>query len=203
MKLLHCTAVMASLLSCVPARSADPPVFDGEFLRLPRVDTPTQLGAFQEGVLRQNRDGTWSIVTLKTLNQALSPDEQRPTSLRNITWVEVVATTTPAMPVAVFLKVMGWEGRCPSGTPTKIYQRREGSQISINLSVGLRSGANCPAQVYDYRVTVPLDVYGLPAGTYTYTINNQYSGTFTLARENKYADDCDLSIVCPYIPIPR
>lgn len=48
-----------------------------------------------------------------------------------------------------------------------------------------------------YRTTVPLKVYGLPAGTYTYTVNGTASGTLTLSRDNKFAEDCPVNMKCP------
>lgn len=55
----------------------------------------------------------------------------------------------------------------------------------------------CPAMMYPYHYTVPLDVYGLAAGTYSYEVNGVKSGTFTLQQDNKFPEDCPLYLNCP------
>ena len=81
-----------------------------------------------------------------------------------------------------------------------MHQRRNGSEISVNLTRDNRSVGACPAMMYPYYLTVPLDVYGLPAGSYSFVINNEYRGTFTLERDNKFPDDCDAGQNCPLVP---
>jgi hypothetical protein len=48
------------------------------------------------------------------------------------------------------------------------------------------------------RITVPLDVYGLPMGTYTFSVNGVRRGMFTLQRNNRFAEDCWLTQGCPF-----
>jgi hypothetical protein len=50
----------------------------------------------------------------------------------------------------------------------------------------------------DFQVTIPLDVYGLSAGTYTYDVNG-VTGSFTLGSDNGFADDCKSSYL-PHCP---
>lgn len=198
MKVIQCAAVVATILFTAAAWSTDAPYFDGAVLTIPRVDTPGQVGKYQEGVLRPNADGTWSITSLRSVEpySALS-------NLYNNWRVQVVTTSVPAGPVSVYLRVRGADGGCPY-RPVRMHQRRKGSEISINLSRDNTSPGGglgvCPAMMYPYHLTVPLDVYGLPAGTYSFVINNEYRGTFTLERENKFPDDCDAGQNCPLVP---
>lgn len=188
MKILHtmCAGAGASLL-CLSAFSADPS-FDGQALLIPRVDTQSQIGAYQDGSLRLNANGTFTITGLKTLGQG------NLTKLDNIHSVQLVATSST--PASVYLKVKGSEGRCPSSEPLRVHQRRIGSRFEVSLSLEMPPSA-CPAMMYPYHYTVPLDVYGLAAGTYSYEVNGVKSGTFTLQQDNKFPEDCPLYLNCP------
>ena len=128
MKFIQCAPVVASLLFTAAVWSADAPYFDGAVLTIPRVDTPGQVGKYQEGVMRRNPDGTWSITSLRSTEpySALS-------NLYNNWRVQVVTTSVPAGPVSVYLRVRGLEGACPYW-PVRMHQRRKGSEISVNLS---------------------------------------------------------------------
>lgn len=148
---------------------------------------------YQDGILRPNPDGTWSITSVKSLEQGTL------SNLRNIGIVQVVSIAAPNAPVSVYLKIKGSEGRCPPWTPARIHQRRTGAQISVNISIDFPpSQGACPAMMYNYLITVPLDVYGLPAGTYSYDVNNEKAGTFTLERDNKFPEDCFYGMNCPW-----
>lgn len=190
MKIFACGIAMAALWAPAAGWSAESPSHEGPLLIIPRVDTPEQIGMYQDGVMRRNADGTWSITSLKWLGQGV-------TKMDNVAVADVVATTS--VPVAVYLKVLGAEGRCGNFKgPERIHQRRTGSHIDVTISMELEQqyGA-CPMAMRPYRVTVPLDVYGLPAGTYTFTVNGAKSGTFTLQQDNKFADDCPVNRDCP------
>ena len=189
MKIFTSGIAMAALWAPAAGWSAESPSHEGQLLIIPRVDTPQQVGMYQEGVMRRNADGTWSITSLKTLGQGV-------TKMDNLGVADVVITTS--MPVSVFLKVRGLEGRCGEFIgPEKVHQRRTGSHIDVTISMELQNpNAVCPMAMRAYRTTVPLEVYGLPAGTYTYTVNGTASGTFTLSRDNKFAEDCPVNRNC-------
>ena len=194
MKLIHCAPVVSSLLFTAAAWSADAPYFDGTVLTIPRVDTPGQVGKYQEGVMRRNPDGTWSILSLRSVE----PYSEL-SNLYNNWRVQVVTTSVAAGPVSVYLRVRGADGGCPRH-PVRVHQRRSGSEIAVSLTRDSTSSGVCPAMMYPYHLSVPLDVYGLPAGTYSFVINNEYRGTFALERDNKFPDDCDAWQNCPFVP---
>jgi hypothetical protein len=184
-------ANLAAVLASASATAADAPAYQEQVLIIPRVDTPTQIGMYQDGSFRLNTDGTWSILSFKALGESTLGN------LTGITSVELVAV--PSNPVAIYLKVKGLEARCGFTSPARTHQRRTASQIDVNISVGLPTVPPvCPASLSPYYITVPLDVYGLSAGNYTYSVNGTKTGTFTLQRDNKFAEDCGLSMNCPY-----
>lgn len=45
-------------------------------------------------------------------------------------------------------------------------------------------GTECMQVVEPFEKTIPLQVYGLPAGTYEYSVSGEHTGTFTLIRDN-------------------
>ena len=42
----------------------------------------------------------------------------------------------------------------------------------------------CTQAVRPFTEVIPLSVYGLEAGTYTYEVNGEFSGQFTLQQDN-------------------
>lgn len=189
MKVFAFGIAVAALLAPVTAWSTDSPSFQGQVLFLPRVDSPEQVGQYQNGTLRRNADGTWSLVSIQALGEG---------DLSNVLNVgRVVVHVTESVPAAVYLKVSGAEGRCGFTGMGKVHQRRAGSNFDVNISTSLTPGwPACPATMVPYQFIVPLDVYGLPMGTYTFNVNG-VRGMFTLQRSNKFADDCSPPPGCP------
>jgi hypothetical protein len=137
MNLFACGIAMAALVAPVTGWSADNPSYQGQVLFLPRVDTPEQAGLYQNGTMRRNADGTWSVISIQALG------EGDLTTLLGIGTVVVHATES--VPSAVYLKVSGAEARCGSWGPEKVHQRRSGSHFDIHISTSLPSLSTCPA----------------------------------------------------------
>jgi hypothetical protein len=66
MKLLAFGIAMTVLLAPVPGWPADSASYQGQVLFVPRVDTPEQVGLYQNGALQRNADGTWSLIPIHT-----------------------------------------------------------------------------------------------------------------------------------------
>jgi hypothetical protein len=188
MKCLALGIAIAALLAPVAGWSADSPSLQGQVLFIPRVDTPEQVGLYQNGTLRRNADGTWSLISVQALEEG---------NLSNVLNVgKVIVHATESVPTAVYLKVSGAEGRCGFTGIGKVHQRRPGSNFEVNISTSLTPGVHaCPAVMAPYQFIEPLDVYGLPMGTYTFNVNG-VRGMFTLQQTNKFDDDCS-SLLCP------
>jgi hypothetical protein len=172
------------------AAAADNPVYkdDNGRLSIPRVDTPGKVGQFQDVLLQRSPQGTFSIVSLQTLGQGTLYD------LLGIAQVDV--SKAGSMPASVFLRVSGSDPTCDFAGAVRVHQRREGTRFDIQLSAPhhqpIGTPQVCTANIRNYRLTVPLEVYGLAAGTYSYTVNGGHSGQFTLEQDNRFADDCDV-----------
>jgi hypothetical protein len=172
------------------AAAADNPAYkdDSGRLSIPRVDTPGKVGQFQDVLLQRSPQGTFSIVNLQTLGQGTLYD------LLGIGQVDVIKAGS--MPASVFLRVSGSDPTCDFAGAVRVHQRRDGTRFDIQLSAPhvnpIGSTQVCTANIRNYKLTVPLEVYGLAAGTYTYTVNGGHGGQFTLEQENRFADDCDV-----------
>ncbi len=153
---------------------SDYPVYRDGILTVPRVDTDAQSGLFQDGVFQYDSTvDAWRLVEFQTVPVS-------PIFLVEGDGVEAIVTDT--FPIQVLLKVKGnFSDSC--GVPGRISQRLEDNRFEIVINVSNDSQACFPALV-PFEKTIPLEVYGLPAGVYEYTVNGEQSGTFELTADN-------------------
>jgi len=87
-----------------------------------------------------------------------------------------------SMPVQVHLVARGY---FPDGCTTlhKITQQRNGNTFTVTITTQRPEDAMCNMIIVPFEETIPLEVRGLPAGTYT-VITNGVSNTFTLDTDN-------------------
>ncbi len=178
----------AALFLSTPVWAADYPVYsDDGVLTLPRVDIPEQVGKYQEVTFRLTPQGVFELSGIQVLGT------QKLGSVPWVNTVEVIKTAT--FPVSVYLRASGWTSGCSYSGPGRIHQRLEGTRFDVGLSVSHTDAyANfeifCTLEMRDFKMTVPLEVYGLSAGTYSYNVHG-ITGTFSLESDNKFPDDCD------------
>ncbi|MCQ1536459.1 protease inhibitor I42 family protein [Methanosarcina sp. KYL-1] len=81
------------------------------------------------------------------------------------------------------------EGYLPDGCTEidKIETEREGNTFNVSISTKRPKDAICTQALRPFAITIPLDVYGLKAGTYTVDVNG-VTGTFELATDNIIED---------------
>jgi inhibitor of cysteine peptidase len=87
-----------------------------------------------------------------------------------------------SFPVQVNAHVVGWLG---DGCTTMgaITQERDGNTFTVVIPTERPADAICTQQLVGFEETIPLDVHGLPAGTYTVDVNG-VTETFTLDVDN-------------------
>lgn len=177
----------ASVLCSAAAIAADNPGYNSTVLTIPRVDTPDQIGQYQDAVLQLTPQGTFTITGLKDLGRSTVYN------VGNVQTVEVRKSGT--LPVSVYLQVKGTANACDFDGPARLHQRQQGTRFDVNISAShikpFSMVTVCTADIRPFRLTVPLEVYGLAAGTYTYNVNG-ISGSFSLEADNKFSDDCDV-----------
>jgi inhibitor of cysteine peptidase len=65
----------------------------------------------------------------------------------------------------------------------QLLQEREGNTFRLTLTTTRPEDKMCPQEPVPFEQVIPLDVYGLAAGTYTVDVNG-VTGTFTLDIDN-------------------
>ena len=176
--------VAAALFLSTAAFSADYPVYQDGVLTLPRVDISDQVGKYQDVTFQWTPQGTWVL----SGGQILGTRKLWPAP---ISQVEVIKTGT--LPVSVYLRASGVQALCGFTGPERIHQRLVGTRFDVGISTPIRSEIGeffCTADIRPTKTTVPLQVYGLSAGTYSYNVNG-ITGTFSLESDNKFPGDCD------------
>lgn len=176
-----------SLLVAAGAFAADNPAFDGTTLTIPRVDSPSQAGQFQNAVLQYTPQGTLKLQQVEEFGKD---------SLYNINGIHAVELkTTGTRPVGVYLQVSGAFSGCGPQGPVRVHQRLQGQRFEVNVSAmeWPLGPVACTANVKTFMVVVPLKAYGLAAGTYAYSVNGYIGGNIVLAEDNRYADDCGIA----------
>jgi hypothetical protein len=160
----------------------DHPYFQNGLLDIPIVDTPDQAGLFQDGLFQYDAQiDAWRLLKFNT----------HPVRQGLIQNVEIIITDT--FPVQVFLKVSSPDIACntPGRISKRFYDLSDFSATAVssfNIIIDFippPPDAICAAVVVPYEKIVPLQVYGLPAGTYEYIVNGEHTGTFDLTNDNK------------------
>lgn len=161
---------------------SDYPVYrsDTDTLLIPRVDTHEQADLFQDGVLQYDPAiDAWRLIEFQTV----------PASsifLVEGDGAEIIVTDT--FPVQVLLKIKGnFSSGC--GQLGRISQRVVGNHFEVIVNAhnefAGRNDVFCTMALEPFEKIIPLEVYGLPAGTYSYTVNGEQSGEFVLHEDNR------------------
>ncbi|GAB4267483.1 MAG: hypothetical protein Kow0065_18080 [Methylomicrobium sp.] len=162
----------------VPAIAGGYPSYADGLLTIPRIDTAERAGSFQDAQLQFDpQSGHWRLLEFK----ATANETFREFSSDN---VELIMTDTS--PTQVFLKIQTFAGNgCEQ--LGQVNQRLTDQHIEVTLTL-VNPLANepvaCTMALVPLETIVPLQVYGLSAGAYEYSVNGQTVGSFTLARDN-------------------
>ena len=172
-----------TLLSINPVFSqtstpSDYPVYKDGKLTIPRVDTDVQTGNYQKVEFQfDNSSNSWKLINLVETKIIPGPSTYEE---------KVEAIITNSLPVQVFLKISGaFSNGCAFFQ--QINQTLKNNKFEITLHVGpnpFPPDIACTAALVPYEKIIPLEVYGLPAGTYEYSVNDEHNGAFTLTKDN-------------------
>ncbi len=146
------------------------------FLRLPLIDDYSGIpGVYQD---------VWIDYTPATQSwRLMSYYKATPIEEAAIETVNVIVTDE--MPAQVFIEVTGHLVCSAISKEVGIKQLGDIFTVYLFHNRG-REFALCigNAPPSPFRKVVPLDAYGLSAGTYSYTLNGKFGGSFTLAADN-------------------
>jgi hypothetical protein len=174
--------LLAILMMFVNIVLADNPAYQDGLLTIPSIDTVDKVGNYQDVSFNIKQDGTWQLVNFKEL-------DNKGLTLAPVKNVEVITTNT--FPVQVFLKISGaFNSGCGDLGP--VNQRFVGNkfEVSFNAIFPFPMIYLCTQNIRPFVKTIPLSVYGLSAGAYSYSVNGK-TGSFNLAADNKLTGDCD------------
>lgn len=180
-------ALVIALLPIDLALGADSPVYKDGILTIPSVNTAEQVGKYQDVTFKLTDQGTWQLSGVKTIGTVVIGTPG--VALALIEKVDVVKTDS--FPTQVFLRVSGGFSACNNATLGQINQRLENNRFDVEISYNSLVSdppVICAQVMVNFIKTIPLPVYGLGAGTYSYNVNGT-TGTFTLAADNKYPGD--------------
>lgn len=151
----------------------DYPVYKQNTLTIPTVAFEDHPAAYQNVSLVQTEQGRWQ---LSQAEEALLIEE--------IDAVELVRTDD--FPVQVFLKVSGsFLNGCEGVGP--VFPELSGNEMKVSAYYAWydRAVTSCIQMLTPYEHVIALPVYGLDAGEYHYTLNDRFTGRFTLEQDNR------------------
>ena len=183
------------------ALGAGSPVFKDGLLTIPSVNTADQVGKYQDITFKLTEQGLWQLLGVKAIGAAVTGVPA--IGIASIDKVDVVKTDS--FPTQVFLRVSGVYTGCPRETIGQFNQRLENNRFDIAITTNfIRHDPvllfACTADIVRYVRTIPLSVYGLRAGIYSYSVDvtpyffdvhapRKITGTFELTADNKYPGD--------------
>lgn len=176
-------ATVFALLAVFPvwaqvSSSSDYPVYKDGKLTIPRVDTAEQAGSYQKVEFQyDNATDSWKLINVVETKATPGP----------VTYDEKIETIiTDTSPVQVFLKITGlFSNGCEFFQ--QINQTLKNNKFEITLHLGpnpFPPDIACTMSLVPYEKIIPLEVYGLPAGIYQYSVNGETMGSFTLTQDN-------------------
>lgn len=155
-------------ISSVVAENA--PRFENGILNMPRIDTPEQPGHYENARFRLAPDGRWDLLHAEAGQHAFIDDIE----------IQILES----FPVQIHVRVSG-------NLPTPCYQlgpihkRFADNRFEIAVNVTQQQTfAACIQVLEPFQTTIPLDVYGLPKGSYEVFVNNK-STSFELNIDNR------------------
>lgn len=181
--LILCSCITMAMADNVIAESTsfsnnNVPSYENGVLTIPRVDTPDQIGNYQDATFKFDPQlNTWIL-------QHVNPAKFSSSNLK-IKSVQVF-TIDDSFPTQVFLQVVG---NFTCGEFGQINTRRKDNLFEVQISViPPPPGQACTMDIKEFIRVIPLDVYRLNAGDYQYSINGGNLGSFSLAKDNKFGE---------------
>jgi len=183
-------ALAFAVLPLNTACGADAPSYKDWVLTIPSVSIADQVGKYQDLTFNYTPQGVWQLVGLKSIGEPIGTSSIK---LANINKVDVIKPD--GFPTQVLLRVSGAYDPCNNGALGQSNQRMESNRFDVAITFNQlvlisppATPVGCSPGFVNFVRTVPLSVYGLSAGTYSYNVNGT-TGTFTLSADNKYPGD--------------
>ena len=153
----------------------DTPLFNGETLNIPTVDSINKPGEFQNVVLEATEQGTWQLLDYQ-IGHEIGEE------LHNI---EIIKTDS--FPIQVFLKISGtFFSGCLEVGQIRYRLVDNTFEVFVYFKHRLRDDELiiCGQGFVPFSTIYPLPIYGLKAGEYNYSVNGTFVGGFNLDSDN-------------------
>lgn len=168
-----------SLVLAGSAFASESPVYSDARaeLEIPTVKVEGVAGAYQDIRMKFEDSDTLRMLSVK-----------EGVLLDHINQVDVFQTNT--FPVQVFLEISG-DFPTGCGEIGQVQQSAEGNTVSVYVYfendawLANPSLVPCTLAMRPFKEVIPIKVYGLQSGVYQYTLNDEFTGSFTLATDNK------------------
>ncbi|MCP5245878.1 MAG: hypothetical protein H6937_08005, partial [Burkholderiales bacterium] len=147
------------------------PRFENGVLTIPRVDTPEQLGQYENARFSLAPDGRWDLLHAEVGRHAFID--------------EIEIQILESFPVQVLVRVSG-NLPTPCHQLGPIHKRSVNNRLetSVNYVLQLNRFETCIQVLEPFEITIPLDVYGIPKGNYEVIVNDK-SASFELEIDNR------------------
>ncbi len=155
------------------------PTFQNGILLLPSVDSLKRGGQYQNVKFKLTEQGEWQLLDFVITKE-----------LQYLDQVEVIKTDS--FPIQVFLKVTGhFSNGCQKMGQISYRLLEQRFDIWMYSTYAdeefSTSEYTCTAALSPlFTYIIPLPVYTLEKGEYKYSVNGRYTGTFNLAKNNKF-----------------
>lgn len=174
------------------ALGGDRPIYQNGVLAIQNIDTADQVGKYQDVYFKPTDFGLWQLIGFTSVGDS-NPGAPS-VGLALLEKADVIKTDS--FPTQVLLRISGTYDNCGEGKFGQINQRLENNKFTVQISynfIGIEPPNGCVGGVTAFVRTVPLPVYGLNAGTYSYSVNMNgrrgVQGTFELNANNKLPGD--------------
>ena len=168
-KYILLTILFYGLYICNSA-AENAPRFENGILTIPRVDTPEQIGQYQNIQFKLSTEGQWKLIAANTGHQAQVDD--------------ITIQILESFPVQIHVQVSG-NLPTPCHELGPIYQRFSDNAFEIAIYVTqLQTFVACAQVLEPFQTAIPLDVFGLPQGRYQVRVNDKLAD-FELATDNR------------------
>lgn len=150
-------------------------IFKAGKLHIDSVQTTEKAGVYEDIVFKFTQKNKWELTQF---NHGKAVTE--------INSVELIQTES--FPVQVFLKISGvFSNGCPKVGKIRSKLINNEFKLSVNYKYNpqfLAGELACTDALVNFSKISPLAVYGLKKGTYNYRVNEAFSGSFTLKKDN-------------------
>lgn len=174
LKSLELSLFSVAALVALSSNASENPLYSSSILHIPAVDTETQPGFYQDVVIEPAGENLWRLVEVKEGIPIMKIDE-------------VGIIKAGSFPEQIFLAVSGvFTNGCDE--VGKVNFQLESNNFNVLLYYKLSdlppNEIACATMMTPFETIVPLPVYGLEAGEYTFTVNSGYLGSFDIERNN-------------------